>query len=87
MKLRLPEGERGAVYPYLIFWIGVVFLAFVWIIFNEVILRVGDWVSTTGTDTGSTWGILMGLYRLTPAVLLFGLFIWAVVQGHKEGWY
>ena len=85
--MRLRDDNGGAVYPYLIFWIGVAFLALVWIIFNEVVLFTSDWVSSIGTDTGSTWGILMTLYRLTPMVLLLGLFVWAVVQSHREGGY
>ena len=81
--MNLRGDERGAVYPYLIFWIGIVFFAFVWIVFNEVILHVNDLVAV-GSDSGGTWGVLLTLYRLTPVVILLGLFVWAVVQGHRE---
>ena len=79
-------GERGAVYPYLVFWIAVVFGAFVWIVFNEIILRIGDWVATGATaDYGFTWPVLITFCRLTPVVVLIGAFVWAVMQAHREG--
>ncbi len=84
--MRLPSGERGAVYPYLVFWIGVVFFALIWIAFNEVILHVGDWqASSAEGDPGFTWAILITLCRSTPWVVLFGAFVWAVVVSHREG--
>ena len=83
--MKLPKGERGAVYPFLIFWVGVVFFALIWIAFNEIILHVGDWHATAGEDTGSTWSILITLNRFTPAIVLFGMFVWAVVVSHREG--
>jgi len=83
--MRLPKDERGAVFPYLIFWVIVVFCAVIWIVFNEIILHVGDWAATTGTESGFTWPILTALCRATPMVVLIGAFVWAVVQSHREG--
>lgn len=80
------KDERGAVYPYLIFWVIIVFCALVWIIFNEVVLHIGDWVSTGATESsGGTWPILITLCRATPMIIILGSFIWAVVQSHREG--
>ena len=83
--MRLPSDERGAVYPYLVFWIGAVFFALVWIVFNEVILHVGDWQATSTVSPGSTWSILITLCRATPMIILLGTFTWAVVVSHREG--
>lgn len=84
--MRLPNGERGAVYPYLIFWIVVIFAALVWIMFNEMVLHVGDWVTASATeDSGFTWPILMTLWRMAPMVIILATFVWAVVSSHREG--
>jgi len=84
--MRLLSDERGAVYPYLLFWVVIIFCAVVWIAFNEILLHVGDWVSTGATeDPGFTWPILLTLYRMTPMVIILGAFIHAVVQSHREG--
>ena len=85
--MKLPKlGERGAVYPYLLFFVVVIVCALVWIVFNEMILHVGTWASTSATeDPGGTWLILMTLYRMTPMVIILGAFTWAVVQSHREG--
>lgn len=84
--MRLLSDEHGAVYPYLMFWIVIIFCAFIWIAFNEVILHVGDWQATSATeDPGFTWAILLTLFRATPMVIILGSFIWAVVQSHREG--
>lgn len=82
--MRLPSGERGAAYPYLMFWIVIVFCALVWILVNEVILHVGDWV-TGMTDPGFTWPILMTLWRMTPMIIILSTFVWAVITSHREG--
>lgn len=83
--MRLPSDERGAVYPYLMFWIVVIVGALIWIVFNEVILRVGDWVSIgTTEDPGFTWPILLTLFRMTPIIIALSAFVWAVVQSHRH---
>jgi len=84
--MKILKEERGAVYPYLLFWVVIIFCAIVWIAFNEVLLHVGDWVSTGATEsTGGTWPILLTLYRMCPMVIILSTFIWAVVQSHREG--
>lgn len=75
--------EQGAVYPYLVFWIVVVFSALIWIVFNEIILELGSWHADFGSPTGFTWGVLVILCRATPVVILLGAFVWAVVQSHR----
>lgn len=84
--MRLPKLDaRGSVVPYLTFWIAVVLLALVWIVFNEVVLRVGDWVAIGATeDPGSTWLILLMLYRMAPMIVILSTFVWAVVQSHRH---
>ena len=83
--MKLPNDNRGAIYPYLIFWIGLVLWAIIWIVFNEVILHVGEWHATMGEDPGFTWSILLTLCRTTPMIILIGAFVWAVVVSHREG--
>jgi hypothetical protein len=82
------RDERGAVYPYLMFFIIVVFCALVWIAFNEVILHVDRWAITRATAPhGGTWPILLTLYRMTPLVVILSAFVWAVVKSHRDvGW-
>jgi len=83
--MRLLSNEQGAVYPYLIFLVGIVFFALIWIIFNEIILHVGEWQATSAQgDPGFTWPILINLCRFTPAIILIASFIWAVVVSHRE---
>jgi len=82
----LLSEEHGAVYPYIVFWIIIIFAALCWIAMNEVILHVGDWVSTGATESsGGTWPILITLFRMTPVVIILCSFLWAVVQSHREG--
>ena len=83
--MKFPKlGERGAVYPYLVFFVIVVFSAIIWIVFNELILHIGDWHATAGgEDTGFTWPFLVSLCRFTPAVILLGAVVWAIVQSHR----
>ena len=83
--MKLPKDECGAVFPYLMFWIVIVFCALIWIFFDEVLLRVGDWAATGMTeDPGSTWTILVTMFRATPLVILLGAFVYAVVQSHRD---
>lgn len=82
--MRLLGDERGAVYPYLMFWIVIIFCGFIWIAMNEVILNVGDWQITSATEDPSfTWPILLTLFRMTPMVIILSTFIWAIVQSHR----
>lgn len=83
--MKLLEEERGAVYPYLLFWVVVVVCALVWIVFNEMILHVSDWVSTSATESsGGTWEILLTLFRMSPLVIILSTFVWAVVRSHRS---
>lgn len=72
--------ERGAVFPFIMFFVVVGLCGFMWVVFNEVILHVGDIVTS---DTGFAGPILLGLYRITPAALIVAAFIWAVIQAHR----
>jgi len=84
-RIKLSTDERGAVYPYLMFWVVVIICALVWIVFNEVILHVGTWVSASATgDPGFTWTTLLTLYRITPIIVILSAFVWAVVQSHRH---
>lgn len=78
------SDERGAVYPYLMFWVVIIVCAFMWIAFNEMILHVADWVSASATQAdGGTWEILLSLYRATPVVIILSTLMWAILQSHR----
>jgi len=83
--MRLLKDERGVVIAYLTTFFAIVAVALFWIIMNEMLLQIGNWVNTGATESfGSTYNILITLWRATPIVLLFGAVFWAILQAHRS---
>lgn len=81
----LLKDEIGSAVAYMSFLVIVIVGALVWIGMNEIVLHVGDWVSTSGADNGGVWTDLILLNRITPIVVLISSFMWAVVKAHRAG--
>jgi hypothetical protein len=82
--MNLPDDERGSTHPYLMFWAVVIVIALVWIVFNEMIMHVNDWVSNSASvSDGGLWEIMITLFRFTPVVILLSALTWAIVQSHR----
>jgi len=84
--VRLIEDDAGSASAFLMFGAIVVLGALVWILFNEVVLHVGDWVNTSALySNGGVWSVLVTMLRLTPVVILIASLVWAIVRTHEGG--
>jgi len=78
------DDQRGSAAAYLVFLAIVVIGAFAWILVNEMVLHVGDWVDLDANeDNGGVWDTLVIMLRFTPVVIMLAAFVWAIVQGHQ----
>lgn len=83
--MKLLNDQRGVVIAYLTVFFCVIAVAIIWLIFNEIILSVGSWSTAYATESmGSTYSILIMLWRCTPIVMLLGAIMWAIIQAHKH---
>jgi len=84
----LSKDQRGVVIAYFTVFFIVIGVALIWIIFNEVLLRAGEWATAYATESfGSTYNILIYIWRATPFVLLLGAIAWAILKAHQHSLY
>ena len=83
--MKLNNDEKGVVIAYFTAIFIVIAVAVIWLIFNELILNVGNLATTQFTESmGSTYSILITLWRATPIVMLFGAVMWAILKAHRS---
>lgn len=81
----LLKDQRGLVFAYITVLGVVVGIGVCWIIFNEVVIHIGDVVETLGTSQGiDIWHLIVFLWRILPVVLILGAFLWAILLATRE---
>lgn len=79
--------ESSVIRDYALVIIFVCTLAVLWIIFNEVVMKVGnatfDIVGTTGIAADLVNFIIL-IYRMIPIGMIIGVFVWCFLRAVKK---
>lgn len=82
-----PYHESNIVKDYALVIIFVCLVAVLWIIFNEVVMKVGnaafDIVGTTGI-AANLLNFLILIYRVTPIAMILGVFVWVFLRAVRR---
>jgi len=82
-----PEENTSIIRDYALVIISVHVVAFLWIIFNEAVMGVGnaalDLVGTTGTAADLV-NFLILIYRMIPIGLIIGIWVWVFLRATKR---
>ena len=84
----VPEEEKTSILrDYALVIVFVCFLAFIWVIFNEVVMHMGnltlEMVGNTGTPANIVNFIIL-IYRMTPIGMVLGVFLWVFLRAVKR---
>ena len=81
----LRNDQRGLVFAYIMVLAVVLGVAIMWIIFNEVVLHLGDIVETYGSASGKdVWAVIVLCWRALPFILIIGAILWAILRATRE---
>jgi len=77
--------ERGAFPAALGIVMMIVLVGIMWSVFNEAILRVGEWSSAFPAERyGGVDQFLIFAWRITPFVFLIAGVLWGVLKAHRS---
>ena len=84
----VPQQDRTSILrDYALVIVFVCFLAFFWVVFNEVVVRVGDvtleMVGNTGTPA-TLVNFITQVYRIAPIGMVIGVFLWVFLRATKK---
>jgi len=82
-----PYQSSNIIKDYALVIIFVCLVAVLWIIFNEVVMKMGnaafDIVGTTGTPA-DLLNFLILIYRATPIAMVLGVFVWCFLRAVRQ---
>ena len=84
----VPYQERTDILrDYALVIIFVCVLAFVWVIFNEVVMNVGNTAISLVGETGVPSDLIhfiITIYRIVPIGMVIGVFLWVFLRATRK---
>lgn len=79
-----PEPRRSIVEDYALVVIFVSIICFIWIIFNEVVIKVADIAAGYTTSEGAAiLNFIVLIWRILPVALIIGIWAWAFMRAFR----
>ena len=80
-----PPRQRGITEDYILVVVVVSLLCFLWILFNEVVMKFSNIaIPYAGTQGGEIIGWIIMFWRIMPVITFIGVLVWAVMRSTKK---